>query len=130
MDDAIKTAAEFGVTAFLLVFVLTGAGYALWRLGNRIADAIAKSLERQSDTVDRVGDAIQKIGDLAAAQHVAIEQHSRHLEDIRLHVRSHSTALHELIHAASEAAPHMLAPEQQARVAGYLENAKRSLSKE
>lgn len=46
VESAHQFAGEFGVTALILVAVLAFVGFVLWRLGNRLVDAIAGAMVR------------------------------------------------------------------------------------
>lgn len=124
-----QRAAEFGVTAFLLVVVLIGCGYGLWKVGNRLVDATSETLRRQAEAADKTANAVEKIGDLAAAIHVqnerAAEAFQRH--DQALHsVHSHVIRQHRVLSSVISAV-HELTPEQAQRVKGYLDEARRAL---
>lgn len=127
-----QRAAEFGVTAFLLVVVLTGTGYALYKVGNKLVDVTAESFRRQADATEKTADAVTKIGDLVAAIHVQNEHaaavmsaHAASLGQVHGHVSRHTKAIVRMLSVVCE-----LAHEQPERVRHSLEEARRLLDGE
>lgn len=117
-----QTAAEFGVLAFLLVLVLMGVGFALWKLGTKLTEATADSLRRQADSGEQTADAVMKIGDLTAAIHIQNEQCALTLVELSGQIRTTARAMSHIVDAV-----HELTPEQENRVKQYLLRARELL---
>ncbi len=122
LESAWQKAAEFGVLAFVLVFILTGVGITIWKLGLTLTEATADSLRRQADAGERTAEAVMKIGDLTAAIHIQNEQTAIALADMAGHIRNTARAMQHVVDAVDE-----LTPKQQVRVRAYLEKARDQL---
>ncbi len=122
LETAWQKAAEFGVLAFVLIFILTGVGLAIWKLGSKLTDATSDSLRRQADAGEKTADAVIKIGDLTAAIQIQTEHTSLAMAELAGHVRNTAIAMRHIVSAVSE-----LTPEQQVRVREYLSKARQQL---
>lgn len=107
-----QRAAEFGLLAFLLVLVMTGVGFAAWKIGNKVADATADSLKGQkeaamrvADATDRTADAVDKIAMTTQVMAAKTEAWEAAMKSIQSQISRQSRATRHVIDAVRELVP-------------------------
>ncbi|MEZ6099360.1 MAG: hypothetical protein R3E01_36670 [Pirellulaceae bacterium] len=122
MEQLWMKAAEFGLVGFLLVIVITGVGFALWKLGSRLVDATIQSMQRQNAAIERTSVAIEKISTMTAVIASQSEVVDANLKKIAAETHKATTAMRIMIEAMKE-----IAPLDRHRIREYLENARREI---
>jgi hypothetical protein len=124
-----QRAAEFGLLAFLLVLVMSGVGFAAWKIGNKVADATAESLKGQkeaamrvADATDRTADAVDKIAGTTQVMAAKTEAWERSMQSIQSQVARQNRATRYVIDAVRE-----LVPPDRPNVAAMLAQARSQL---
>ncbi|MCA9184659.1 MAG: hypothetical protein R3E01_11610 [Pirellulaceae bacterium] len=122
MQELWMKAAEFGLVGFLLVIVITGVGFALWKLGSRLVDATIQSMQRQNAAIERTSVAIEKISTMTAVIASQSEAVDGTLNKIASSTTRNARVMRIMLSALRE-----ITPQEKTRLQELIDEARREL---